>query len=101
MSGPPTDLATKPDRSRMSDVVAMSLNRLEAHLVAERFRGYDPYDALMSPLFRLPVFRSSRVIRIAGEQALKRSPINLRPLLRIPKGYNPVTLALVLEASAY
>ena len=101
MSGLPTNLVTKPDRSRMSDVVATSLNRLEAHLVAERFRGYDPYDALMSPLFRLPVFRSSRVIRIAGEQALKRSPINLRPLLRIPKGYNPVTLALVLEASAY
>jgi len=67
----------------------------------ERLRGYDPYDALMSPLFRLPVFRSSRVIRLAGEQALKRSPVNLRPLLRIPKGYNPVTLALVLEASAY
>jgi hypothetical protein len=41
------------------------------------------------------------VIRIAGEQALKRSPVNFRPLLRIPKGYNPVTLALVLEASAY
>ena len=78
-----------------------SLERLEAYLVRERFRGYDPYDALTSPLFRLPVLRSSRVIRLAGEQALKRSPLNLRPLLRIPKGYNPVTLALVLEASAY
>jgi hypothetical protein len=85
----------------MTDVVAESLNRLEEHLVEERFRGYDPYDALTSPLFRLPVFRSSRVIRLAGEQALKRSPINFRRLLRIPKGYNPVTLALVLEASAY
>ena len=67
----------------------------------ERFRGYDPYDALTSPLFRLPVLRSSKWFRIAGEQALKRSPLNLRPLLRIPKGYNPVTLALVLEASAH
>jgi hypothetical protein len=28
-------------------------------------------------------------------------PVNVRPLLRIPKGYNPVTLAFVLEASAY
>jgi hypothetical protein len=97
----PTNLVTRPDRSGISDVVATSLNHLEAHLVEERFRGYDPYDALTSPLFRLPVFRSSRVIRLAGEQALKRSPINLRPLLRIPKGYNPVTLALILEASAY
>jgi hypothetical protein len=85
----------------MSGVVAASLDRLEAHLDQERLRGYDPYDALTSPLFSLPVFRSSRVIRLAAEQALKRSPVNLRPLLRIPKGYNPVTLALVLEASAY
>jgi hypothetical protein len=94
-------LTPTPEESGMSGVVASSLNRLEAHLVQERLRGYDPYDALTSPLFRLPVFRSSRAIRLAGEQALKRSPVNLRPLLRIPKGYNPVTVALVLEASAY
>jgi hypothetical protein len=91
----------RPEDSRMRGVVETSLNHLEAHLVQEHFRGYDPYDALTSPLFRLPVFRSSRVIRLAAEQVLKRSRVNLRPLLRIPKGYNPVTLALVLEASAY
>jgi hypothetical protein len=99
--GRAANLVPRPEQSRISGVVAKSLDRLEAHLVHERLRGYDPYDALTSPLFRLPVFRSSRVIRLAGEQALKRSPVNLRPLLRIPKGYNPVTLALVLEASAY
>jgi hypothetical protein len=78
-----------------------ALDRLESYLVRERFRGHDPYDALASPLFRLPVLRSSRWIRIGATQALKRAPLNLRPLLRIPKGYNPVTVALVLEASAY
>ena len=78
-----------------------TLDTLEDHLETERFRGYDPYDALTSPLFRLPVFRSSKWVRLAAEQALKRSAINLRPLLRIPKGYNPVTLAFVLEACAY
>lgn len=78
-----------------------ALERLESYLVQQRFRGYDPYDALTSPLFRLPVLSSSRWIRIAAVQALKRSPLNLRPLLRIPKGYNPVTVALVLEASVY
>jgi hypothetical protein len=88
------------DRFDITSIVR-SLDRLEAHLEAERFRGYDPYDALSSPLFRLPVLRSSRWLRIASEQALKRSPVNLRPLLGIPKGYNPVTLAFVLEASAY
>jgi hypothetical protein len=88
-------------RFEVEDVVAQSLNRLEAHLEAERFRGYDPYDALSSPLFRLPVLRSSKWLRIAAEQALKRSAFNLRPFLGIPKGYNPVTLAFVLEASVY
>jgi len=78
-----------------------SLDRLESYVVRERFRGYDPYDALTSPLFRLPLLRSSKLVRLAAQQALKRSPLNIRPLLRIPKGYNPVTLALVLEASAY
>src|SRR6266851_7698001 len=99
--GRAADLMPTPEQSGMSGVVASSLDRLEAYLVEERLRGYDPYDALTSPLFRLPVFRSSRVIRLAGEQALKRSPFNVRSFLRIPKGYNPVTLALVLEASAY
>ncbi len=98
--GRATDLVPTPKQSGMS-AVASSLNRLEAYLVQERLRGYDPYDALTSPLFRLPIFRSSRGIRLAGEQALKRSALNVRSLLRIPKGYNPVTLALVLEASAY
>ena len=89
------------DRFEITSTLAQSLDRLEAHLEAERLRGYDPYDALSSPLFRLPVLRSSKWLRIAAEQGLKRSQVNLRPLLRIPKGYNPVTLAFVLQASAY
>ena len=32
---------------------------------------------------------------------LKRLPVNVRPLLGISKGYNPVTLALVLQAYSY
>jgi hypothetical protein len=78
-----------------------SVTRLEAYLEREEYRGWDPYDALTSPLFRLPVLRSSKWPRLGATQILKRAPVNLRPLLRIPKGYNPVTLAFVLEASAY
>lgn len=89
------------DRLEIKNAVERSLERLESYIVAERFRGYDPYDALTSPVFRLPALRSSKWLRIAAEQALKRSPYNIRPLLGIPKGYNPVTLAFVLEASAY
>lgn len=81
--------------------VDQALERLEAYIVRERFRGWDPYDALNSPFFDLPLLRRSKWLRVAAEQTLKRSPVNLRPLLRVPKGYNPVTLAFVLEASAY
>lgn len=83
------------------DELDRSLAALEAYLIRERFRGWDPYDALASPLFRLPLLRSSRWLRVAATQALKRSPVNVRPLLGIPKGYNPVTLAFVLAAATY
>ena len=95
------DMSASPDPSEITRRLEPSVDRLEAHLEAERFRGYDPYDALSSPVFRLPVLRSSKWLRIAAEQALKRSPLNLRPFLRIRKGYNPVTLAFVLEGSVY
>jgi hypothetical protein len=81
--------------------LAPSVDRLETYIEAERYRGYDPYDGLTSPLFRAPVLRSSKLIRLAAIQAVKRSPINVRPLLGIPKQLNPVTLALALEGSAY
>ena len=94
-------VAGAPERIEITNVVERSLGRLEGHIVAEQFRGYDPYDALTSPLFRFPVLSSSKWLRVAAEQALKRSAYNLRPLLGIAKGYDPVTLAFVLEGSAY
>jgi hypothetical protein len=78
-----------------------SLALLEAYIARERYRGWDPYDALTSPLFAIPGLRSARWLRFGAMQLVKRSPVNVRPLLRIPKGYNPVTLAFVLEGSAY
>jgi hypothetical protein len=78
-----------------------AISLVESYLVREGFRGYDPFDTLMSPLFRLPMLRSSRAIRFAAQQIGRRLPLNLRPLLRVPKGYNPVTLGLVIEAYSY
>jgi hypothetical protein len=70
-------------------------------MAQEGFRGYDPYDALLSPAFRLPILRSSKVVRLGAQQVLRRLPVNIRPLLRIPRGYNPVTLGLALQGYAY
>lgn len=66
----------------------------------EQLRGWDPYDALTSPVFRMPVLRSSWLVRFGAQQLVLRSPVNLRPLLRTPKGLNPVTLGLYVQGLA-
>jgi hypothetical protein len=78
-----------------------ALDRTERYIETERYRGYDPYDGLTSPVFRAPVLRSAHLPRFAFQQLLKRLPFQVRPLLGIHKGYNPVTLALVLQAYVY
>ena len=60
--------------------------------------GYDPYDALNSRLLGAFPFLNTRVLRIVLTQALKRSPLNLRPLLIVGKTQNPKGLALSLTA---
>jgi hypothetical protein len=60
--------------------------------------GYDPYDALNSPAAPVLTLRTALGARILT-QAVKRSPINLRPLLGIRPAHNDKALGLV--ASAY
>ena len=60
--------------------------------------GYDPYDALNSVLLqRLGLFKA-KLPRLAFTQFLKRSPINFRRLLMVPKEQNPKGMALVTSA---
>ncbi|MEP7168404.1 MAG: delta-aminolevulinic acid dehydratase [Bacteroidota bacterium] len=78
-------------------MISEALQKLIAYIEQEDYRGYDPYDALKSPLFRLPFFKSNKIIRFGTQQLIKRFPVNLRTLLFVPKGYNPVTLGLCLQ----
>jgi hypothetical protein len=84
-----------------TEIIEESLQKLINYIESQNYRGYDPYDALKSPLFRLPVLRSNKLIRFGAQQLVKRCPLNLRPLLRIPKGYNPVTLGLCIQGYSY
>lgn len=77
------------------------LSKLQAYIEKNDYRGYDPYDGLMSPLFKLPVLKSNKLIRFGTQQLVKRLPFNVRPLLLVPKGYNPVTLGLCIQGYAY
>lgn len=62
---------------------------------AQHYSGYDPYDGLNIFKNRVrPGLDASRVIL----QVMKRLPINIRPLLRMPRRQNPKALGLVLKS---
>lgn len=65
---------------------------------SRNWSGYDPYDALNSRIFKALPFLDNWLPRLVLTQALKRSPINLRPLFLIPGTQNPKGLALFLRA---
>jgi hypothetical protein len=66
---------------------------------AQGFAGYDPYDALNSRLFQATPLRHSRTARLIWTQFHKRSPINFRSLVRIPRERNSKGIALFALAA--
>lgn len=77
--------------------ITASFERLKAYCEREDFRGWDPYDGLNSKLFnRLPFIPRQRWPRLAWIQLMKRSPINLRRIMGVPKEHNAKGLALFL-----
>jgi len=75
--------------------------KLEKYIQQEEYRGYDPYDGLMTPVMKLPIVRSSKIIKLSTQQVIKRLPLNLRKITGIKKGLNPVTLGLAVQAYSY
>jgi len=79
----------------LDDIKKITLKLLD-YCRANDWAGWDPYDALNSPVFKYLPFLDSKWPRIAFTQFLKRSPINFRPILGIPKTENPKAIALIL-----
>jgi hypothetical protein len=75
-----------------------SFDRLAAVLGDQRFAGWDPYDALSSPLLRF-LGRTASLRRVLI-QSLKHSPVNLRPALGVPRQQHVKGLALACSAHA-
>lgn len=63
------------------------------------FAGHDPFDALNSKVFQATPFRHSSTARLLWTQALKRSPVNLRPLALVPPQQNAKGIALFALAA--
>jgi hypothetical protein len=74
---------------------AACLDRLMAYVEAADYAGYDPYDALNSPLIQRLGARN-KWVRIGATHLVRRSPVNFRPLLGIRKGHNPKAIGLFL-----
>src|SRR5258708_3453315 len=76
-----------PDLERIYD-------RLYAWCAARGFAGFDPFDGLNSRIFQATPFKNYRLPRLMFTQLIKRSPVNLRPLLLVPPGVNAKAIAL-------
>jgi len=66
-----------------------------AHL--HDYAGFNKYDALDSPLLMRLSF-NNKYIRLLYSQLIMRSPLNIRPLLAVPKTRNPKGAALFAMA---
>jgi hypothetical protein len=81
--------------------ILKSAQALTSFIEKENYKGFDPYDGLTSPIFNFPILRSNKKIRFLAQQLIKRSPVDLRNILRIKKRLNPVTIGLCIQGYAY
>ena len=74
-----------------------SLITLKSYCEKEEFKGWDPYDGMNSKIFQALPLKHWDLARLAWIQGFKRSPINLRKLLLVPKEHNAKGVALFLS----
>lgn len=97
--------AVLPERARSGPPAAHLGMTVEVARALERWgsargwRGPDPYDGLNTTRVPRVALRTPMAKRVLT-QAVKRSPVNLRPLLGIPDGLSAATLANVITAYA-
>ena len=84
--------------SDMQNCAKPAMLKLLSYCRANAWAGYDPYDALNSRFFSAFPFLNSRWPRLVLTQGLKRSPIDFRRYLGVPKTQNPKALGLFLSA---
>lgn len=74
-----------------------SFQKLKSYCEKENFKGWDPYDGLNSNVFQsLPIISNTRFFRLAWIQVFKRSPLNLRKITLVKKGYNAKGIGLFI-----
>ena len=78
----------------MSDLFQAAYDELFSWCQERDFAGHDPFDALNSRFFQATPLAQSRNARLIFTQAIKRSPADLRALMRVPAERNAKGIAL-------
>lgn len=78
----------------MSDLFHAAYDQLLSWCQERDFAGHDPFDALNSRLFQATPFARSRNARFIWTQLVKRSPADVRGLVRVPAERNAKGIAL-------
>lgn len=78
--------------NRLEDIQQLLLSASQA----DSYAGYDPFDGLNSKLFDVFPFFKKGVFGLAWIQLFKRSSINFRPILGVPKRRNPKGIGLFI-----
>jgi len=68
-------------------MVYESISKLSRWLEENDYRGYDTFDGLNARLIR-PLTFETKLLRTVLQQAVRRLPVNLRPVLGISKEYS-------------
>ena len=90
----------RPDGSRLLseagkvDLFQRAYDELFTWCHARDFAGHDPFDALNSRLFQATPLAQSRNARFVWTQLVKRSPVDVRTLIRVPVERNAKGVAL-------
>ena len=80
----------------MNQIFLTSFLKLKNYCEKEGFKGWDPYDGLNSKIFKALPLKHWDLARLAWIQGFKRSPINFRKLLMVPKQHNSKGIGLFL-----
>ncbi len=79
-----SERAAKVGQKDSKDKIFESINRLSGWLEKNDYQGYDTFDGLNAKYLR-PLTFETNLLRTVLQQGVRRFPINMRPLLGIPK----------------
>jgi hypothetical protein len=84
--------------SEIKPLLQQSITRLLDYCSQSNWSGFDPFDGLNSRIFNALPFVQNRIGRLVFIQAMKRSPLNFRPIFLVPKEENPKGIAVFCSA---